>query len=114
MSVTLSDRALLEIKKVMQDQKISADENVISVGVAGSGCSGYQYRLAFSKRADIDSLNSTTFKFDGVEAVVDNNHLKYLDGVTVDFHEGLDRRGFVFNNPNAVKSSCCGGGGCSA
>ena len=33
---------------------------------------------------------------------------RYLDGATVDWHEGLDRRGFTFDNPNAVKSCGCG------
>ena len=28
----------------------------------------------------------------------------YLDGTTIDFYEGLEARGFKFDNPNAVKS----------
>ena len=32
----------------------------------------------------------------------------YLDGTVVDFYDGLEKRGFVFNNPNVVKSCGCG------
>ena len=32
----------------------------------------------------------------------------WSDGTTVDFYEGIDRRGFTFDNPNAVKSCGCG------
>ena len=32
----------------------------------------------------------------------------FLDGTTVDFYEGLEKRGFTFDNPNAVKSCGCG------
>ena len=31
-----------------------------------------------------------------------------FDGTTVDFYEGLEKRGFTFDNPNAVKSCGCG------
>ena len=34
--------------------------------------------------------------------------LTYLDGSEIDFNEGLDKRGFVFNNPNVKKSCGCG------
>ena len=36
------------------------------------------------------------------------NELRLSDGTTVDFYEGIDRRGFTFENPNAVKSCGCG------
>lgn len=108
MSVTVTDKAILEIKRVMQDQNISTDENMLEVGVSGGGCSGFQYKLGFKKKSEIDQLNSTVFNFDGFEAVVDSRSLMYLDGVTVDFHEDLDKRGFTFNNPQASGGCGCG------
>lgn len=108
MSIKITEKAIAEIKKVMQEQKISQEENVLEVAVAGGGCSGFQYKLGFKNKSEIDSLNSTQFTFDGLNAVVDNRSMLYLDGVSVDFHDGLDKRGFVFNNPNAVKGCGCG------
>jgi iron-sulfur cluster assembly protein len=108
MSITVTEKAIAEIKRVMQEQNMPQEENVLEVGVAGGGCSGFQYKLGFKKRSEVDALNSTQFKFEGLEAVVDNKSLLYLEGTTVDFHDGLDKRGFVFNNPNATRSCGCG------
>ena len=40
--------------------------------------------------------------------VVDKKSAFYLDGTTVDFYEGLEKRGFTFDNPNAQKTCGCG------
>jgi iron-sulfur cluster assembly protein len=32
----------------------------------------------------------------------------YLEGVTVDFHDDLNRRGFSINNPSAKNTCGCG------
>ena len=39
---------------------------------------------------------------------VDRKSELYLDGTVLDFYDGLEKRGFTFNNPNAVKSCGCG------
>ena len=44
----------------------------------------------------------------GVAVVVDKKSDLFLDGTTLDFHEGIDKRGFTFINPNAKKSCGCG------
>jgi iron-sulfur cluster assembly protein len=40
--------------------------------------------------------------------VVDRKSLKFLNGTQIDIHEGLNKRGFVFNNPLAVRTCGCG------
>jgi len=35
-------------------------------------------------------------------------HGIYLIGMEIDWHEGLNNRGFTFNNPNATESCGCG------
>lgn len=106
--INLTEKAILEIKRVMQDQKINAEENVLEIGVTGGGCAGYQYKLGFKNRTEVDPLNETTFTFDGLDAVVHNKAMLFIEGTTVDFYEGLDRRGFVFDNPMAKKGCGCG------
>lgn len=108
MSIKVTEKAVSEIKRVMDEQKIAIEENVLEVGVAGGGCSGFQYKLGFKNKSEVDPLNSTTFNFDGLEAVVENRAMSYIDGITLDFYDGLEKRGFIFNNPNAVKSCGCG------
>ena len=97
-----------EVKKVMEEQKMSLEENVLRVGVVGGGCSGFSYSLGFEKKADGDALNDSVFNFGGVEVRVDRRCELYLDGTTVDFKTDLTNRGFAFENPNATKSCGCG------
>jgi iron-sulfur cluster assembly protein len=40
--------------------------------------------------------------------VVDKKSALYLDGTTVDWYHSLEKQGFTFDNPNAVKSCGCG------
>ena len=44
----------------------------------------------------------------GVRVVVDKRSLLYLDGVTVDFHDDLNKRGFSITNPHAKSTCGCG------
>lgn len=105
MAVMLSEKAAGEVKRIMDQQKIEAG-TVLRVGVAGGGCSGFQYSLGFDKAFD-DKVDAK-FDYHGVTMVVDKKSALYLDGTTVDFYDGVEKRGFTFENPNAVKSCGCG------
>ena len=69
-----------------------------------AAAAGFSYSLGFDNAWDVkaDSLE----EHHGVKVVVDKKSDLFLDGTTLDFHEGIDKRGFTFNNPNAKKS--CG------
>jgi iron-sulfur cluster assembly protein len=104
MGVTLTEKAATEVKKIITEQNLP-EETVLRVGVQGGGCSGFSYSLGFD--------NSTTEKdrvaeVHGVKLVVEKKFDPYLEGTVVDFYDGLEKRGFVFNNPNVVKSCGCG------
>ncbi|TWU13311.1 Iron-sulfur cluster insertion protein ErpA [Symmachiella macrocystis] len=105
MSVIISEKAASEIQRVISDQK-HPDNTVLRIGVAGGGCSGYQYSLGFD--TDSDAAKDHITEQHGVTVAVDKRSDLFLDGTTVDFYEGLDKRGFTFDNPNAVKSCGCG------
>lgn len=108
MSVTVTDKAVKEIKRVLEEQSLSLEENVLRVGVAGGGCSGFSYSLTFSKKEEVNPLEDMVYSFDGLTTVVNRKSDQYLNGTTVDFYDGLDKRGFTFNNPNAVRNCGCG------
>lgn len=108
MPITVTEVAINEIKRVMEEQKLSSEENVLRLGVAGGGCSGFSYTMKFEKKEEGDALNDVSYDFFGVNTKVDRKSELYLDGTTVDFHSGLDRRGFVFDNPNAKGGCGCG------
>ncbi|HEV7221845.1 MAG TPA: iron-sulfur cluster assembly accessory protein [Pirellulales bacterium] len=105
MAVALSEKAANEVKRIMQEQKFD-EGTVLRVGVAGGGCSGFQYSLGFDKA--FDEKTDSKYDYHGVTVVVDKKSALYLDGTTVDFYDGLEKRGFTFENPNAVKSCGCG------
>ncbi|MCA9212966.1 MAG: iron-sulfur cluster assembly accessory protein [Planctomycetales bacterium] len=105
MSVSLTERAATEVKRIIADQKLE-DSTVLRVGVTGGGCSGFTYKLGFDQQFD-ESADSK-YEFHGVSVVVDKKSALFLDGTKVDFYDGIDKRGFTFDNPNAVKSCGCG------
>ena len=105
MSVMLTEKAASEVKKIMADQKYE-ENTVLRVGVAGGGCSGFQYSLGFD--TNFDPKADTRSEQHGVGIVVDKKSDLFLDGTEIDFYTGLEKRGFTFKNPNAVKSCGCG------
>ena len=105
MGIMLTERAAKEVKRIIQDQQLDA-ATVLRVGVTGGGCSGFSYSLGFDKT--IDEKADSKSEQHGITVVVDKKSALYLDGTSVDFYEGLEKRGFTFENPNAVKSCGCG------
>ena len=105
MSVTLTEAAASEIKRVMSEQA-RPELKYVRVGVVGGGCSGFQYSFDFTNA--FDDASDVLSEFHGVGVVVDKKSDLFLDGTTLDFHEAIDKRGFTFNNPNAKKSCGCG------
>ena len=104
-AVNITEKAAKEIQRIIEEQKFE-DGMVLRVGVAGGGCSGFSYQLGFDKT--FDEKADSKFDQHGVTVVVDKKSALYLDGTTVDFYEGLEKRGFTFENPNAVKTCGCG------
>ena len=105
MSIVLTESAAKEVKRIMEDQKME-EGMFLRVGVTGGGCSGFSYALGFDK--NLDDKNDSQLDQHGVPVVVDKKSALFLDGTTVDFYEGVEKRGFTFDNPNAVKSCGCG------
>lgn len=74
--------------------------------VVGGGCSGFQNKL------DLDPVASPkldeTFEQHNVPIVIDRRSLMYLTGVSIDYHDDLNRRGFSISNPNAKTTCGCG------
>ncbi len=104
MGVTLSEKAATEVKKIYLEQNLP-ETTVLRVGVKGGGCSGFAYSLDFDhETTDRDRV----IEVHGVKLAVDKKFDPYLDGTVVDYYNDIEKRGFVFNNPNVVKSCGCG------
>ncbi len=104
MPVTLTEKAAGEVKRII-DAEGTDEPRYLRIGVQGGGCSGFSYSLNLDTEA---SERDRTVEFHGVKLVVDKKFDPYLDGTVIDYYDGLEKRGFVFNNPNVVKSCGCG------
>lgn len=102
--VTLTDKAAEEIKKIMSENAIP-ESYALRVGVKGGGCSGLSYSLGFD--GDVRE-SDVVMELKGIRLSIDAKSLFYLTGTELDYSDGLNGRGFVFNNPNAVRSCGCG------
>jgi iron-sulfur cluster assembly protein len=106
----LNEELILTEKAAQQVVKIKAENNIpaehgLRVGVKGGGCSGLSYVLGFDAEP---RTNDKVFAAHGVTVYIDPKSLFYLSGTELDFQDGLNGKGFVFNNPNATKSCGCG------
>jgi iron-sulfur cluster assembly protein len=102
-AVILTERAVRQILKIKKDENIP-DDQFLRVGVKGGGCSGMSYILGFDHKNEFD----TELDREGMTVIVDKRHLIYLGGTVVDFKDGLDARGFTFQNPRAAATCGCG------
>ena len=105
MGILITEKAATEVKRVQEEQKFDAGM-FLRIGVAGGGCSGFNYTLTFDNA--FNEQSDSKFDQHGVAVVVDKKSALYLDGTTVDWFDGLEKRGFTFENPNAVKTCGCG------
>ena len=105
MAITLTEKAAQEVQRSCESGQFEP-EAFLRIRVTGGGCSGLSYSLAFDDQ--FDEVQDSRFESHGVTVVVDKKSSLFLDGTQVDWHESLEQRGFVFDNPNVVKSCGCG------
>lgn len=104
LEITITEKAVKEILSIREENSIP-ENYALRVGVKGGGCSGLSYSLGFD--AEIRDTDGV-FEVNSVRLVIDPKSMFYLGGTELDFTDGLNGRGFVFNNPNAVKTCGCG------
>ena len=101
--ISVTDKAVLKIKDILKEE--SQAEAFIRVGIKGGGCYGFTYMLDIdNEKKESDQL----FDFGGVNILIDSKSIVYLAGTELDYTDGLNGAGFVFNNPNATKTCGCG------
>jgi iron-sulfur cluster assembly protein len=105
--IIVTEKAAGEVKRAMTEAKLPA-ETVLRVGVAGGGCSGFQYKLGFDNASNVSAEKDHVSEQHGVKVAVDKKSDLYIDGTTIDYYDGLEKRGFTFNNPNVTRSCGCG------
>jgi len=102
--ILITEKAAKQITKIMEENSITQGSG-LRVGVKGGGCSGLSYTMNFS---DAPNDADTVIEDKGVRLFVDPKSLFYLMGTQLDFSDGLNGKGFTFDNPNASKTCGCG------
>lgn len=102
--ISVTEKAIKQILKIKDENEIPA-EYALRIGVKGGGCSGLTYDMGFDGE---QKETDTVIEFENVRLFVDGKSLFYLSGTELDFSDGLNGKGFIFNNPNATKSCGCG------
>jgi iron-sulfur cluster insertion protein len=101
--VALTPKAIEMFKAAMQRE--GAIGYGIRVGVAGGGCSGFQYDLGFEESPGEDDK---VVEIEGLRIFIDASSEPHLRGITIDYVTGLHGAGFKFLNPNATRTCGCG------
>ena len=103
--IYVSDKAKKRVITIMEEKKFSADNFFLRVTVESGGCSGLSYKMDFD---NVKKPMDQEFEDNGIKVVTDLKSFLYLVNTTLEFSDGLNGKGFYFNNPNASRSCACG------
>ncbi|MHC5722735.1 MAG: iron-sulfur cluster assembly accessory protein [Nostoc sp.] len=108
MTVTLSEKAEFHLWTFLRNSAPDANGATkgVRISVKNGGCNGNEYAIDITSKPQPDDLVTQQGK---VVVYVDPKSAPLLEGVVVDFVEGVVESGFKFTNPNATDN--CGGCG---
>ena len=104
LGVAITEKAAEKIKYFAEKEGMTDDVG-LRVAVKGGGCSGLTYDLKITNE-ELES--DKVVEQYGVKVMVDKKSYIYLVGTELDFSDGLNGKGFTFENPNAKKACGCG------
>ena len=102
--ITVTNKAKEQIKKLLFNRGKGMG---IRIGVKTTGCSGMAYVLEYVDSYDTES-GVTNFAQDTFVVLVDQKHLPYVNGLTVDWVRNGLNEGFDFINPQEKDRCGCG------
>lgn len=107
-NVIITPKAADEVRRIIAEQAAGgvAEQLYLRLRVVGGGCSGFQHKLDLDPT--VNEKLDETFEIHNVPVVIDKRSLLYLGGVTVDFVDDLNKRGFSITNPTAKSTCGCG------
>lgn len=101
--ITITEKAVGEVRRLLTLEQHEGWG--LRVGVAGGGCSGLSYTLAFDEQPKGDD---SVFDVNGIRVFVDPKSYLFINGMTLDYSTDLLNGGFRFVNPNAKRTCSCG------
>ena len=104
LTIQLTENAAKKVRLFAEKQGLG-EEFGLKVAVKGGGCSGLMYTLSIEKEAGPEDKVIIDH---GVQVFVPKRSYVFLAGTVLEFSDGLNGKGFVFQNPNAKSSCGCG------
>jgi iron-sulfur cluster assembly protein len=101
--IDITDTAVAQIRSIQERENLAS--HVLRISVVGGGCSGMTYRMGF---IEAPGAQDQVIEKGGVRVCVDPRSAMYLSGTVIDFQDGLNGKGFTFQNPQAKRSCGCG------
>ncbi|WP_299485599.1 iron-sulfur cluster assembly accessory protein [Acaryochloris sp. IP29b_bin.137] len=105
MTVTLTELAELRLRTFVRGTPNPTPTRGIRLAVNEGGCNGYEYdiKVAEAPKADDEITDTGSLKI-----FIDPSSAPLLDGIVVDYVDGMIESGFKFTNPNATDTCGCG------
>ena len=103
--ITIGDKALEHVIKLMSSEGLTPDTHFLRVGVKGGGCSGLSYAMDFD---DVITDMDEVIDLNVMKVVVDKKSVLYLYGTQLEYSDGLNGKGFHWINPQASRTCGCG------
>lgn len=101
----ITDRARHRLAAVAAQENVDLASTYLRVAVVPGGCSGLTYDLGWDTTV---GEADETVEVEGLRLVLDPRSLVTVEGTTLDFTDGLEGKGFHFDNPQATRTCACG------
>jgi iron-sulfur cluster assembly accessory protein len=101
--IAATQNAVKHLRELLESRGAEGSAG-LRLSVNRGGCAGMEYAMKVDEPTPADRI----FDQDGVNIIVDEESLTYLDGCRIDYVEALNDSGFKVENPNASRSCGCG------
>ena len=105
-TIQITPKAVDAVKLAINEEGLTG--HGLRIAVVGGGCSGYSYALDFADLSEDIDEEDLALEFDGLPVYIDPHSAQLLGQTEIDYVETLQKKGFVFNNPNATTTCGCG------
>jgi len=102
MAISLTESAAKQINKQLQARGKGLG---LKLGVKESGCTGFAYVLDYADELNEGDLVHEQY---GVKVIINEQNIKFLDGIEVDYRREGINEAFKFKNPNITDACGCG------
>lgn len=101
--VGLSDSANAQVRKLIEGE---GNPNLkLRIMITSGGCSGFSYNFSLD---DAVKDEDEVFHFDGVDVVIDEASIPFVEGAELDYVVDMMGASFQMKNPNATSECGCG------